>query len=56
MAVGIAVDRGADRGLLGDELHHDAFEQFAVGGFHDALAGRPASDCRSALLRDPVWR
>src|SRR5258708_7106841 len=36
-AIGIAVDGGAHRVLPGDELYHDAFEQFALGGFHYAL-------------------
>ena len=35
--VGVAVDRCADRAFLGDQLHHDSFEQIALGGFHHAF-------------------
>ncbi len=44
----IAVDRGAHRVLFGDQLHHDAFEQFAFLGFHHT--GRSAGEPRRVGL------
>jgi hypothetical protein len=46
-SVRIAVDRGSDRILLRDQLHHDPFEQRAICGFDDAM--RAAQELRHAL-------